>query len=463
MGAGVSALLLVINLMMPHRMRLIGVALLTVPQFYLPGMPLPLATIWTVITCIVGLLDRDRTPADSRLVTLIGLFVCVTAVSLLWATSSGIRPGIVTVTYALVFLLWLREMIVLARNTPELIDTFVIWMVPGVMLQSFLVILFRVSPTLEERFLRSQAAAITVGPTASRLYTDLGNNVLDVSKSGGLLVNGNVASLFGGVAGLLLCVAARRTGHRLLFLCAGISLAGSLFTGSKSAILVGTCCAISVIIFPHMRRGSAIQFALPALLTMPLAYLVASDIVQRIAPSFYAASDSSYDTRQLLWARAASMFREHPILGPGFGGWTEQVGRIGSHYNLPPHNYVIAAWAYSGIVAALIAIAFVAASLAFGFRVAVAQPSLRDRRTAILALCALAWVFFHGMADNTPFYGDRLTMILFAAALSYLYVIASPFEQDASGGTVSNAGSTAHSSLLRRPPPLKIASTRKIG
>jgi O-antigen ligase len=351
--------------------------------------------------------------------------------------------GVITVFFGVVFLLWLREVIVLARDDSELLDTIVFWSVPGVAVQSVLSIIFQFSPAIEERFLRSGLAAVTVGPAAAHLYTDLPNNVLDPNKSGGFFVNGNVASLFGGVAALLLCVAARRTMRRWLYVAAALSLAGSVFTGSKSVLIIGAGCAIVILFLPHMRRSSAVLVALPIVLLLQLGFSLLTGVVERVAPKFYATSGSSYGGRERLWTRAAEMFQESPVLGPGFGGWVEQIGKIGSRSDLPPHNLLIASWAYSGIVAAVLAIVFIVAAIAFSLRIAAAQPTVRDRRTAAFALCAIAWVFVHGMGDNTALYGDRQGMILVALAFGYLYAMVRDPQQDSVGFVSDETQGTA--------------------
>jgi O-antigen ligase len=434
-SAAIAVVVLFANLALPHRVRLVGVAVLLVPQLYLPGLPASLAVLWTLLTCVAGLIGRGRSRADSPLVVISGLIVAATAVSLLWALPSGIRPGVVTVIFGVVFLLWLREVIVLARDDPGLLDTIVLWTIPGVALQSVLSIVFRLSPTIEGKFLRSQLAGVTVGRAASHLYTDLPNNVLETGKSGGFFVNGNVASLFGAVAALLLCVAARRTMHRWLYLFAGLSLAGAVFTGSKSVLVIGTSLAIVILVLPRVLRGSAVLVALSIALLLPLTFSSLTGFLERVAPTFYANVRDSYGTREDLWTRAGRMFQESPVLGPGFGGWLEKVGRVGSRADLPPHNVFVATWAYSGIVALAVVVVFMVATLVFGFRVAAAQPTLRDRRTAVLALCAIAWAFLHGMGDNTGLYGDRQSMILVAVAFGYLYAMARDRKQVSLGFT----------------------------
>ena len=427
LAVSIALLTLFINLAITHRMRLIGVALLLIPLLYVPGLPVTLAVLWTLITCLAGWTARGRPRANSPLIVIMGLFVAVTAVSLLWALPSGMSAGVATVFRGALFLLWLREVIALAKEDPELLDTIVLWTVPGVAVQSVLAIVFQVSPAIEEQFLRSELAIVTIGPGVEHLYADMANNVLEPSKSGGFYVNGNMASLLGGIAALLLLVAARRTSRRWLYVFAALSFAGSIFTGSKTALIVATCCAIATLFLPHMLKGWAVLVGLPLVLLVPLTFSAMTEFLGRIAPTFYDASDSSFSGRARLWESAAQLFAESPFFGIGFGGWAEQVSRF------PPHNFLIAAWAVSGIVAAVVAIVFMVVAIAIGLRVAAAQPTVRDRRTAVFVLCAIAWVFIHGMADNTTLYGEQRSMFLVALAFGYLYAMMRCAEEESVG------------------------------
>jgi O-antigen ligase len=421
-GAGIAVLMLFANLAMSHRSRLIGVAILLVPQFYIPGFPVSLAVIWIILTCLAGLTARGRSSADSPLVVIAGLFVLMTATSILWAVPTGVYDGTVNVAYGVVFVLWLREVIVLARDEPGTLDTIVSWTGPGVALQALLAIIFQLSPVVESRFLRSPIAVVTMGPKVVNLFTNEQNNVLDPTKSGGFFVNGNVASLFGGVAALLLWVAARRCANRWLYVIAALSIVGAAFTGSKTAASVGVGVGLVILLVPQMLKASAAVVGWSMVLVAPAVFYMATAFLQWFIPTFFTA-DFSLGSRERLWTRAAEVIQDSPILGLGFGGWEEQIGRIGSFAALPPHNYFIAAWVNSGLLAAVLVVAFVVVAIAFGLRAAVAQHTARDRRTAVIALCAMGWVFIHGMADNTAMYGDRQTMILFALTIGYLYAM----------------------------------------
>jgi O-antigen ligase len=474
-SAAIAAVLILANLAMPHRLRLIGVAILLVPQLYLPGLPISIAVLWTVLTCVAGLATRGRSRPTSPLLVILDLLIAITALSLLWALPSGTHLGIVTVCIGVLFLLWLREVMMLARDDPGLLDTMMKWAVPGIAVQAVLVIVFRVSPMLEQRFLASWVGTLTVGPAAEHIFTDSPANVLAESKAGGFFVNGNVASLFGCVAAVLLCVVARRTMRRWPYAFAALSVAGAVCTGSKSAFIIGSGLTLVIIYLPYLRRIPAVLVAVAAVIVVPLALEPATGLIERIAPTFYAAADLSYGTRAQLWSRAVQMFLESPILGTGFGGWAERVGRVGSRTDLPPHNVIVAAWAYSGILAAVLAVVFMVVAIAFGLRVVASQRTIYDRRTAAFALCGITWAFLHGMGDNTALYGDRQSMILIAIAYGYLFAMRWETGHgeiaDATAGLAEARTTPPHRRTARRPAlegrrggpgPLRRAGTHRV-
>jgi O-antigen ligase len=423
LGIGIAALVLFVNFALPHRMRLIGVALLLVPQIYVPELPVTVAFLWTLLTCLAGWMAKSRPPASSSLVAITALFVAAIAASLLWALPGGYDEGVVAVFRGLLFTLWLREVIVLAREEPALLDTIVIWCSPGILIQSIATIAFRLAPALEAQFHRSFFGFLTMGPNVERLYGDLPNNVLDPSKAGGLFSNGNHAAIFGGVGALVLIVAARRTGHRWLYGIAAVSIAGSAFSGSKGAVVIGIGCAAAILFLPYLLKGATVFLALPIVVLIPL---IAKSAMELIAPSFYAASDVSIGGRQVMWSRAVPLFQESPIFGLGYGGWIQPGYSFGQRISRPPHNMIVAAWANSGLIAAMLLILFMVVAVLVGLRVAMAQTTLLDRRTAVIALCAITWVLLQGLGENTTLYGEQRSMILVAIAFGYLYALGAP-------------------------------------
>lgn len=426
-GLGIAALTAILALVLPHRVRLIGVALLFVPQIWITGLPsvelATVAVVWTVVTCLAGLTAQGRSRANSPLLVIMGVLVAVTAVSLAWALPSGMGNGVSAVVRGVLFMIWLHQVIVVARAEPGLLDTLAMWCVPGIAAQAVLSIVFRVSPTTEEIFLKSSLATYFVGHQAEHLYTDWRNNVLYPFKSGGLYVNGNVASLFGAIGGLLLIVVARRTGRKWLYVFAALSITGAIYTGSKTALVLAPICLIAIIFLPHMLKGSAALAALCTALLMPVIFLTGPEVLQRYIPAFYAATTDSAAGRKVLWGSAAQLLSESPLLGLGYGGWAEQMPRFTNRPELPPHNLLLATWVNSGLFAALAALVFMIAAITMGVRVAAAQTNVHDSRTAVIALCAVAWVFLHGIADNTTVYGEQRSMVLVALIFGYLYVM----------------------------------------
>lgn len=418
LAGGVVLISVLVCLSATHRTRLIILALLFIPQIYVPGMPITLSALWTLITCVLGLTAVGRPKAGSALVYGMAAFVAATAFSLFWALPDGMSEGFSSVFRGLLFLLLLREVIVTAREDSSLIDLMVKSAAPAVALQSVLVIAFRVSPALEEAFLRSKLALVTIGPGVDRLYSDMWNNVLQISKSGGLYVNGNMASLLGGIAALVLAVTARRSKSGWLYVVAGLAMAGSISTGSKTAIVVVLVLMVAAVWLPHMLQSWALVLSVPIFMLIPLLISTALEALGRIAPGFYNASDSSFGARETLWGRAWELFLQSPLEGLGFGGWTLHVN---SRY--PPHNYVIAAWSNSGLVAAALVVTVVVTAVAIGLTIAAKQAAVRDRRTAVLCVLAIVWVLVHGMADNTSVYGEQRSMYFFTFAVAYLYVM----------------------------------------
>lgn len=443
-GMGVAFAMVFVNLAMTHRMRLICVVLLMVFQLYVPGFPITLALLWTLLTCAAGLVMRGRTPANSPLVVSMGVCIAVTAVSLLWALPSGMETGAGAVIRGLVFLLWLREMIVVAKDDPRLLNTITVWAIPGIAVQALLTIVFRVSPATEEGFLRSQLAAPIMGPRwVEELYSDNTRNVLSLERAGGLFLNVNVASLFGGIAALLLLVAARRSARGgWLYFFSALSLAGALFAGSKTAIFVTAACVVAALCVPHAFRGKAALLAQNLIALLPFAFAAAWFLLPTLVPELYEASLRSFSRREELWDGAAQLFMESPILGLGYGGWSEQMRPFVENPNQPPHNFIIAAWAYSGVFSAAAAIIFMVVAVAFGVRVAAAQPTVYDRRTAVLALLVIIWTFIHGMADNTSVYGEQRTMILFGLAFGYLYAMSTNQKQASRDSSITGKRET---------------------
>ncbi len=142
-------------------------------------------------------------------------------------------------------------------------------------------------------------------------------------------------------------------------------------------------------------------------------------LLEKYVPGYADASTESLASRAPMWEFAMRMFKEHLVLGLGFGGWAqtiEQFAALGIE-TLPPHNLFIAAWASSGLpgVAGLLFLAVTI--LVVLTAIVVKNVGTHLARTTAFALGAWWWVLIHGMGDNTAVYGEAKSMILLAMLL----------------------------------------------
>jgi hypothetical protein len=333
-------------------------------------------------------------------------------------------------------------------------------------------VLFRLLPSVENAFFLSPLfGALNGQDLAAHFFTTQRNNVLDKTKSGGLFfVNANAASLFGGASAAVLgarAVLERGPLRALLAVVAVLALAGTVATGSKTAVYLAAaaCIAVAVVVAvlwrvpPHRRlalggAGIALLAGL-AVVVVPLLPMPAPAAVAAPAPVAISASpvpsaetpaaepqptaaaaasaglaNQSVDalgTRVQIWRVAATLVAEHPLGMFGYGGWHEQYAPLaparGLNPGFPPHNWVIDAWATVGLVGlALEAALVVAVALLVLRRLKVAK---RTQRLAIaFATIALTWVLVHGMADNTGFTGGPRLIPVVALALGVLLATA---------------------------------------
>ena len=206
---------------------------------------------------------------------------------------------------------------------------------PFVIVQSVMVILFRVAPSIESAFLQgSSFGSLLVGPAAANLYTVDANNVLDPAKAGGLFVNANVASMVEGVIALL-CFAFAGLRHRYMVFTGGLALISVFFTGSKTGLALAIMLPVLAgALYPLVERR--FELAIPLLALGVVGTLLLPEGLGIVFPNYGKASSDSFDTRETLWTAAASLFQQHPIAGLGYGGWAEVIGQYVGRSDYPP-------------------------------------------------------------------------------------------------------------------------------
>jgi O-antigen ligase len=298
---------------------------------------------------------------------------------------------------------------------------------PLALLQAASVAVFLISPSMENRYLHSRIAKFFLGLAAPELFTPAGfNNVLDSSKSGGLLfTNANVASLFLGMFAMgyaWLWLARKSTGALAMAL---VCIVATPLTGSKTGMILGTVLSALVALcalIPRRRGFLLFGSAAGAIVVLAVVGLVSlvtlnhSRLVQQIP--------TSLDSRFGLWREAGELFLRRPITGLGFGGWVPFSQRLVAEHvedkPYPPHNFLIANWGESGLLTLLIVLALLITVVWGGVRSLRASRTLRTAMANAALLAVAVWPMLHGQADNTQFYGTELTASLFSAALAQI-------------------------------------------
>lgn len=416
---GLTALLACLS--MSPAQRLSVAAFLAVPQFFVPGLPVSAADLWVAFMTLAAIPDKRVRLGNRAFLLPVFTLVFAYVLSQFWSESPFSQTNMLIIVRVLFFaVLACYALSVASVDSKQLIKS-IRWAVPWILIQAVMTIMFRIDPAVEAQFLHSSVANVLVGPSAAGLFNGFANNVLDPVKAGGLYVNANMASMFFGVAFFLLLAAVRLGASKWNYLWAALAWSAVWATGSKTGAALAIALPIAAIFLPRMTRGISRMMLLPlALILVPVGMWL-PDWISALAPAYADDSVTAYGSRNVLWDAAAILFDQHPWLGLGFGGWASQIGALLGFNSLPPHNMVIAAWANSGLLAGIAVIAFIAAVGVVFLRAIFAEIEANTRTTLTLALCSMAWMFIHGMGDNTTIYGETRTALFAAIAMACLY------------------------------------------
>lgn len=406
--------------------RLVVAAFLAVPQFYVPGLPVTVADAWMATMALLALVDRRVRLVRPSVVLPVFCLVGVYMFAQLWSAIPFSQANLLIMFRFALFAFMICYALTALREDRGVLARAMMWATPWIVAQSALTILFRVMPDREPAFYRSILGTIFTGPQGAALWAGVYNNVLDPDKAGGIFVNGNIASMFGGVAFFLFILRRQLGGSKWNYLWALVALAGTVGTGSKTGISLAVALPALYFLLPRLMRGMGRAWMLPAILVGTPAVLALPAMVNALFPAFSDSSSHAYESRDALWAGAAELFNQAPIFGLGFDGWAANIGAVTGIYQLPPHNLVIAAWANGGIAAAACVVVFMLA-VVLGLVVRIwRSESLTEAKVYAAALCVAGWVFIHGMGDNTVIYGHHVSLVFIALAIGCFVVTATP-------------------------------------
>lgn len=400
---------------------------LAVPQLYLlPEGRIDIA-LTTVLTGLLapGLLlavwrGAGRSLLRTWLVRVLLALIAVRMLALLWSPDprSGLQPIVVLGQFAVTVALMAQVL----RHEPGLVRLlhWLYW--PWVAAEAALVVLFRAAPGAEDWFLRTTAGYFAGHNTVGALFGEGRNNVLDVVKSGGVFVNANVAAMFLGVNGLAAIALAVLTRQRWLRVLGVALLLTVPFTGSKSATVLTVVLPAAAFGIQQLTRAAAPAVRRKLLAGSLAGGTAAIALLLVVSAGLRDAMVDAFVGRTIIWRFGAEQFREHPVLGLGFGGWDDGFGPYaaaeGLYRSFPPHNVLLAAWANTGLAGLLLSAAFFA--LAAWLCARRLSRGNGDRRLVPFVAAAIAWVFVQGMGENTDIFGEIHLIPILSLLIAYL-------------------------------------------
>lgn len=384
---------------------------LAVPQLYLlprGTIDIPLSTIVTILLAPTVAVWSFRHSAARPLLrsmlmySLVGLLVA-RLVAVTWSPDvSSARMPVVVLGQFLVTLVLLY---VAVREEPDLLDRIQYAYWPLVMLEAFMVALFRISPGIEKAYLHSIAGLFGGQNTVGVLFDVSRNNVLAPDKAGGVFVNANVAGLFLGASAMAAFAVWSRTRRRFVLVAGCVSLAGVWFTGSKAGLIFSIVLPLAALTaYGSLRLSRVLR---RYLLIGGTVAVVGTVVLLAFGRGGFAATvQAAFGQRSDIWGYGAEAFGEHRVLGLGWGGWARgfaTYARVHGVYDpkFPPHNVLLAAWANTGLPGLALTILFFGAMLALAVK--------RFRREPLFVAwtgAAFVWMIVQAMGENTDVFGE---------------------------------------------------------
>jgi O-antigen ligase len=338
------------------------------------------------------------------------------ALSIVWSVDrfAGLRDIIFGVPFFACFLLGRR--LCMAHEKQALLAVKLFCLLG--LVQTTLLILFRLVTSIESSFLHSDIVALFVSPNAlEQFFGGQANNIADPDKAGGLLLNANVAGVWAATMAFMAMAISRISENSsdrwFWFLVAAAHVCGVLACGSKaSLLLLFLSPLIATVALRYLElRSYAVRLlfflsfvALTVVLVELGRFLVTETEFGRRA--LFATA-----TRLLLWKFAVAQFAASPWLGLGYGGWQAELAKfaggldtVGLSYRFPPHNSLIILWSNSGVFAAILGLAIV--FLLFQTAASPSGSGKRGKGLAFWSICVVAFFYLQSMGENYGLLGE---------------------------------------------------------
>ncbi len=415
-------------LVLKRRWRLFLALPISAFQIFLPGLsiantPIPVAFFGSLMLWPEFVREFKVLVSWKPTVALLGI-IAMYAVSLTWSPTP--KLGLPPIGYTLQFLTIFAATLAEARRNRPLVLRLLVVTLGFTLVQAVAVIVFRVMPGLKLTYLTSPLARFFISPkVVGQLFTTGVNNVVDPTKSGGILaVNANVGAIFLGMCAFVAAGLALDLRKRWLAVLAVVFFTAIAFAGSKAALLIEVGLTIISLHIISMRithwrvRTRVSMLAVVLLATIvwltPKALSVSQGLEYKQLSLFASRSQATLSTREKIWAYGAKAFSEHPFLGQGFGGWQDDFPRyarkVGLDPDLPPHNTIIYLWSQGSILAAILGLWYIYGILNLGQRL-VFNGEISDLGINLGMSMAFLWLFLQGMGENIGLVGDGAPLL----------------------------------------------------
>jgi hypothetical protein len=422
-GAALLVLGLLVSLWLPRGLWVSVVAGLNAPQFY----TFPVFGVYFSLAQIASLAAwpalASRQVWQHGWIRAAAALIAIQSISTVWAVTPelGLRNAI----YTLPFLFVIAATLALAKENEHLLRKA---LTIGLLLsavEALLIMVFRISPSLELSFLNSSVVRLFV---SANIVAELGNGaytIFDPDKAGGVFVNANVAAAYMGFCGFLAWGCAGLFKSRWLMAVAVFDLLSVPFAGSKAgvglcALMLGLLAVLHLIKKRRIGLGLAAVICFGAGLAVVALFLGTQAFLQS---SYVGNSTETLGTRFVIWEFGLTVLKSSPLLGLGFGGWEKAWPAYalshGSNPVFPPHNALLALFVQSGIFAAAAGLVFALLTLQFIWRSA-NTLDLAVRRYALGLFCGVAWLFLQAQGENFGLIGEVHLTQFMALALGYL-------------------------------------------
>jgi O-antigen ligase len=350
--------------------------------------------------------------------------------SLLWSPNH--RMGARVLVYQMPFIFLSLAMVNLAQENRRLALRIIKISLAATAVQAFFVILFRLLPRLKIGYLASPFAyPFNSINRLQDVFERVGtSNILDATKSGGLITYANPTAAWLGLAAIAAWYFGQYYKSRLLLFVALADFVAIFFTGSKSGAvvalgLVGLACIMDATpqIINYRRLDS--RYVIAACLGLSVIAAAIPFVLEiSLTAHFLNESSSTLASRQELWDVARQEFAVHPIRGLGFGGWELVVPRTGRGLGLPPHNAFVLLWAQSGVFASLLGIGFSISFLVWAYQRAV-RGSPEESMVAKAVFGGFLCLLILTQGENFGLFGDEHMRPLLALLAGFLAAIKS--------------------------------------